>query len=364
MTLNGLVIRPAHLGDTPTLVALLGGGQTQIHVPTPLGTPPRTAWTWVQDWQERRLTYLALAAGRPAGLIQVRPCNRQHSTWKIEQVVAADLDTGTELMRHCLDEIRPARTWIQEVSHPDEQALSLCRQHGFHPLAQHTYWHLAGPALQALAAHPTDAAPLTPVYPGAARLLYQLDMATMPPLVRQVFDRQIYDFEVPTWEYHWQRCQAWLGIAPSLHAYVYEPQRQCAIGYLRLQINPHIAGSHWADWVVHPAYTWLYPQLLGHLARALQGREAQGLYLASADYQPTREDWLRQVGATPVAHTLLLCRTVWHKLREGRFAGLDPLQLADVLPVFQPAHPPVPSRLEMDGRRRFRPALETHLVGK
>jgi hypothetical protein len=69
----------------------------------------------------------------------------------------------------------------------------------------------------------------------------------------------------------------------------------------------------------------------------------QALELASADYQPEREEYLTKIGAQPVEHTLLMSRSVWHKLRETK--PLEGLQLAEMLQGLQPVGRPIPTRL-------------------
>ena len=93
---------------------------------------------------------------------------------------------------------------------------------------------------------------------------------------------------------------------------------------------------HVAQLTVHPAYTWLYPELLSQMARIAKDFPPQSLHLASADYQPEREEYLEQIGAERISHTLLMSRSVWHKLRESKLNALEALQLSDVLQGFQP----------------------------
>jgi len=52
-----------------------------------------------------------------------------------------------------------------------------------------------GQASQELATGEPDLPNLLPVSNADAQLLYQLDTASMPPLVRQVFDHNIHDFK-------------------------------------------------------------------------------------------------------------------------------------------------------------------------
>ncbi|MGB3205109.1 MAG: GNAT family N-acetyltransferase, partial [Crinalium sp.] len=71
----------------------------------------------------------------------------------------------------------------------------------------------------------------------------------------------------------------------------------------------------------------------------------QSLHLASADYQPEREEYFEQIGAERIEHTLLMSRSVWHKIRETKLKPSEGLEL--VLQSLQPARQPVPSRIEL-----------------
>jgi len=53
--------------------------------------------------------------------------------------------------------------------------------------------------------------------------------------------------------------------------------------------------AHVATLTVHPAYTWLYPELLSQLARLL--RICHAVATVSADYQPEQE-YLEQISAS------------------------------------------------------------------
>jgi len=52
--------------------------------------------------------------------------------------------------------------------------------------------------------------------------------------------------------------------------YVFEPQRKAAIGYFQVRMCRKGQEAHVATLTVHPAYTWLYPELLSQLARLLR----------------------------------------------------------------------------------------------
>ncbi|WP_416670643.1 GNAT family N-acetyltransferase [Egbenema bharatensis] len=302
-------------------------------------------------------TYVAEQAGRLCGLIQVSPFNRTRSTWRVDHVLVGDplatnpeqplsMDIGSQLLRYCFQAIWEARTWLIEVNVNDKATLALYRHNGFQTLAKMTYWEIAPEQLQNLAEREPDLPNLLPVSNADASLLHQLDTVSMPPLVRQVFDRHVIDFKTNLLGSMMGSLKRWVSHTDVACGYVFEPQRKAAIGYFRIALNRNSAKPHTAQLTVHPAYTWLYPELLAQMARAAKDYPSQSLQLLSADYQPEREEYLEQIGATRIEHTLMMSRSVWHKLRESKFA-LDGLQLSEVLQGLQPARKPVPGRFTL-----------------
>jgi hypothetical protein len=279
-------------------------------------------------------------------MIQVSPFNRTRSTWKVERVAveakARAQGIGSQLLRHCFEAIGEARTWLLEVNVNDKEALALYRQNGFQTLAQLTYWEIQPQLLQELAAGEPDLPNILPVGNADAQLLYQLDTASMPPLVRQVFDRDTHDFKTNLFSALIQGLKQWRTKTEVVSGYVFETQRKAAIGYFQVRLYRNGQKPHVATLTVHPAYTWLYPELLSQLARLAQDLPPQALQLASADYQPEREEYLKQIGADRIEHTLLMSRSVYHKLRESKFVSLEGLQWSEVLQSLQPGRKPVP----------------------
>jgi hypothetical protein len=165
----------------------------------------------------------------------------------------------------------------------------------------------------------------------------------MPPLLRQVFDRHIEDFKSGLIQTAVAKIRSWLNGIEVVKGYVFEPQRKAAIGYFKLESSKDGSRPHRAQLTVNPAYTWLYPQLIAQMAKITQNLHHQSLELASADYQPEREEYLSKIGASPVEHTLLMSRSVWHKIKESK--PLEGLQLSDVLQGLKPARTPIPSRI-------------------
>ncbi|MEP0869171.1 GNAT family N-acetyltransferase [Trichocoleus desertorum AS-A10] len=303
-------------------------------------------------FQYRFCAYVAEQDHQVRGVIQVSPFNRTRSTWRVERVGVVETEsqtqgTGSQLLRSCFEAIWEARTWLLEVNVNNKTALALYRQNGFQPLAQLTHWAIAPELLQELAEREPDLPNLLPVSNADAQLLYQLDTAAMPPLVRQVFDRHLHDFKTSLFGALLEGVKQWVNQTEVVSGYVFEPQRKAAIGYFQIQLCRDSSQNHVAQLTVHPAYTWLYPELLSQMARIAQDFPAQALLLSSADYQPEREEYLERIGATRTEHTLMMSRSVWHKLREAKPVSLEGLQLSDVLQGFQPARKPVPGRMSL-----------------
>jgi RimJ/RimL family protein N-acetyltransferase len=298
------------------------------------------------------------------GAIGVSPFNRTRSTWHVEWVsiddrasnpeeVTGKNDIGSQLLRYCFEHIVDASTWVLEVDVNDNASLALYRQNGFQPLAHLTYWEISPQLLQELAQREPDLPNLLPVRNTDAQLIYQLDTVSMPPLLRQVFDRQINDFKTNLVQTMVGKVREWLQQKQSVSNYVFETQRKAAIGYYRLSLNQdrqqlgtEDRQAHQAELTVHPAYTWLYPELMAQLARSCQYLPTQPLQLISADYQPEREEYFQQIGAERVKHSLLMSRSVWHKLREAKHLSLENLQIAEMLQSLQPSRQPLPNRIE------------------
>jgi len=298
--------------------------------------------------------YVAHIQQKCIGVIQVAPFNKSRTTWRVKWVLVdkTDLDTelisgrnsvGSQLLRHCFETIWEARTWLLEVNIHEKSNLALYRQNGFQPLAQLTYWCIDPEKLAQLADHEPQLPNLLPISNAEAQLLYQLDTVSMPPLLRQVFDRHPQDFKTNLFKSLLNRFKPWFNAKEITSGYVFEPQRKAAIAYYKLEICQDGSHPHRSELTVHPAYTWLYPELLAQMAKIIQNYPQQALELASADYQSEREEFLEKLGAEQVENTLLMSRSVWHKLRESR--PLEGLQLSDVLKGLHPARTPIPSRM-------------------
>lgn len=308
---------------------------------------------------------VAEAASKVCGVIQTSPFNSAGTTWRVDRlaaesvVVTADeektttlvtaMDLGSLLLRNSFETILQARTWILELDVSDETRLPLYRHNGFQPVAQMTYWSIAPEQLQEIAQREPDLPNLLPVSNADAHLLYQLDNMAMPPLVRQVFDRHPQDFKVSLFGSVVQLVKQWMTQTEVVSGYVFEPQRKVAIAHFQVTLSRDGSQSHSAQLAVHPAYTWLYPEVMAQVARITSEFPSQSLQILSADYHPEREAYLERVGAKRMAHTLMMSRSVWHKLRETRsMPSLEGIPLGDVIPGFQPSRKPVPGRIMLD----------------
>ncbi|MGK7918914.1 MAG: N-acetyltransferase family protein [Trichodesmium sp.] len=292
-------------------------------------------------------SYIAELDGQVKGAIQVSPSNRTRSSWRVERIMIEESGNlngiGSQLLRYCFEKIWEARTWLLEVNVNDSDTMAIYRQNGFQPLAQMTYWTITPEKLQELSQSQPNLPNLLPVSNADAQLLYQLDTASMPPLVRQVFDRHIQDFKTNFVSGLIEGVRQWLNHTELVSGYVFESQRKAAIGYFQVKLCQDGTQPHIAQLTVHPAYTWLYPELLSQMATLAQDFPEQSLQLTSGDYQPEREAYLEQIKAQRIEHTLLMSRSVWHKIRESKSVISD-LQFSEVLQSLQPARKPVPSR--------------------
>ncbi|MGD1853097.1 MAG: N-acetyltransferase [Leptolyngbyaceae cyanobacterium] len=361
-----ITVRPVHFRDSEKLMPDGGSEVVTCGAFTKHQPLPETGSLFGQSsWQRfSRLVNplqpkaLIFAAGRKhstQGVIQVSPFNSTRSTWRVDRVMvnavadqelALNMDLASLLLRHCFENIVEAHTWISETSIHDKFGLALYRQNGFQPLAYVAYWSIAAAQIAQLAENEPDLHNLLPVSNADAQLIYHLETASMPPQLRQVFDHQIQDFRTRSIAGMRSQVRRWLGQSESVSAYVFEPQRKAAIGYFSLRLSQDANQPNRAKLTVHPAYTWLYPELMTQMAQVLQGSSNQTLQLASLDYQPERESYFREIEATEVEHTVMMSRSVWHKVRESKAVSIEGLQ--DVLQGLQPSGKAIPSRFFWD----------------
>ncbi len=376
-----VLIRPVQYGDIETADRLcdeVEGEELQFSINP---DKPLKPLRWYAPWRflsflvNRSQLFGAYVFGQDnklRGVIKISPFNRTRTTWRVDRVAVVDElvslddpaiavdaiavdaipvplnDIGSHLLRHCFETVWEARTWLLEANVNDKELLALYRYNGFQPLANITYWDIDSALLQSLAEREPDLPNLLPVSNADAQLLYQLDTMFMPPLVRQVFDRHLSDFKTSLIDSVLNGVKNWINQLEVVSGYIFESQRKAAIGYFQIQLCRDGSRPHQAQLTVNPSYTWLYPELMSQMARITQELPAQSLQLASYDYQPEREEYLKQLGADRIAHTLMMSRSVWHKVRESRLSGFENLQLPEVLQGLQPSRKqPIPSRISL-----------------
>ncbi|PZV17282.1 MAG: GNAT family N-acetyltransferase [Leptolyngbya sp.] len=370
-----VLIRPVQYGDIETADRLCDeaeGEELQFSINP---DKPLKPLRWYAPW--RFLSFLVNRShlfgayifeqdSKLRGIVKISPFNRTRTTWRVDRVAVVEelasvedsaiaietaplplSDIGSHLLRYCFETVWEARTWLLEVNVNDNELLALYRQNGFQSLANITYWEIDPALLQNLAEREPDLPNLLPVSNADAQLLYQLDTMFMPPLVRQVFDRHLSDFKTSLIDSVLNGVKNWVNQLEVVSGYIFESQRKAAIGYFQIQLCRDGSRPHQAQLTVNPSYTWLYPELMSQMARITQELPSQSLQLASYDYQPEREEYLKQLGADRIAHTLMMSRSVWHKVRESRLSGFENLQLPEVLQGLQPRKQPIPSRINL-----------------
>ncbi len=398
LEVNGATEIASHAIDTPDL-------EEYIQQMRRWYGPVKMLKLFPNPLRHRFSAFVAEASGQLQGMIQVTPFNKTLSTWKIDRMLvnlaraqaAKDqaarnqaakkkratkqeatkqgaekqgaenaegaeqancdrtlhlgMDVGSQLLRHCFEHIREAQYWLSETDVNDQFGLALYRHNGFQPLAKATYWSIQPEQLAALAGGDPDLPNLLPVSNADARLIYQLETVSIPPLVRQVLDYQIQDFKTTIVSQLGSRVTRWVSREDSISAYVFEPQRKTAIGHFSLKLCRDGSDTHTARLTVHPAYTWLYPELMSQMAGVVQKFPGQPLQIMSLDYQTEREEYLRQIGALEIEHTLMMSRSVWHKVRESKVGALEGLKMPGVLPGLQPTGAPMPGRFSWRGMK-------------
>jgi len=386
---DALIIRPIHLRDLDR-VQVEGATEVASHATEApeIGEYIQQLRRWYGPIKALTLfpnplrhlfsAFVAEASSELQGMIQVSPFNRTLSTWKVDRMLVnlarnvqgnqdgksdqdgksssgkgqahSGMDVGSHLLRHCFENIREAQYWISETDVNDTFGLALYRHNGFQPLARATHWSIQPEQLATLAEHDPALPNLLPVSNADAQLIYQLETVSIPPLVRQVLDYQIQDFKVTVTDKLTNRFTHWVGKEETVVAYVFEPQRKTAIGYFEIKLCRGQSKPHVAKLTVHPAYTWLYPEMMAQMAGVVQKFPGQPMHIMSLDYQTEREEYLKQIGALEIEHTLMMSRSVWHKVREAKAtSALEGLKIPGGLAGLQPTGTPLPGRFSWHG---------------
>ncbi|WKT83759.1 MULTISPECIES: GNAT family N-acetyltransferase [unclassified Thermosynechococcus] len=345
-----LIIRPLAYRDVEVVEQRLcheGVHDQPFGLPSLAGglmTSPLHLLQWLTGMSKLRI-YVAERDNQVLGVVQVAPFNESRTTWQVQQLAAQEFtEVGTQLLRHCFSTLVEARTWMVEINIDHREALDLYRQNGFQPLAHLTYWQISADQLAELAQGTPCLPNLLKVTNADARLLHELDTMSMPALVRQVFNRHYRDFQTSLLDWLHHGLASWSQQVQVHRAYVFEPQRKVAIASYTLHTSQDGHTPHWLDLTVHPAYTNLYPGVLTHIARLVQAYPPVPLLLSSTDYQGEREAYLES-WAEPIRRSLMMSRSVWHKVREVRSPLPEGLTLSEVLQGLQTHRRPQPGQI-------------------
>ena len=275
---------------------------------------------------------------RALGLITSQRLNRTGTCWKIQHLLLASGLEGqprlpsearirAALLREAIQRQRGAASWIATASSDDGRRLCLLREQGFQPLRTDRLWRWP----QAVE---RDSAPTAPLASDLslrclnrrnATMLWHLEQAACPALLRQLLDRRIEDLLDQS------RGRGWMLVDAS---------RNMAVAGLRW-IADEPGGETLLEFSLHPGWR----HLLGPPCELLmkRARSALGSLRLRCDVTDLElQSWLEQLGAVEHGDEVLMARSVW-KRQERRAARRGVPRLDTVLEQLQPRRRPMPS---------------------
>jgi hypothetical protein len=283
---------------------------------------------------------VAFEGNNPEGLIVTRRVNRSGSCWQLQHLRLAASHhrrlLASSLLRAAIRQTRGASSWIANAATLDNDRLAVLREQGFQPLRTDQLWRWSQASRPSGSSDP--AAPslgdlqLQPLSRRNALLLWQLEQAACPALLRQLLDRRVEDLLDQS------RSKGWLLV---------DPGRDQAVAAIRW-LGDHPGGGHDVELTVHPGW----PQLLGSATELLLQRMQQqlndaavGLWLRSDVQDKARLQWLQHLGAEARGERVLMARSVWHRQDHPATAALGARRLEAVLGQLQPRRQPLPTPL-------------------
>lgn len=278
---------------------------------------------------------------RPAalGLIATRRINRRGSCWHVDHLrlagtvaddpqAPAPLTILTGLLREAIQQATGAASWIATAATDDRSRLGALREQGFQPQRNERIWHWQGPLGHDGPGDLPAELQLVPLHGRNAALLWHLEQAACPPLLRQLLDRRIEDILDQS------RGRGWI---------LLDRNRNEAVAGIRW-LEDHPGGGQRVEFSLHPAWQHLLgPATERLLRRAAQG--ASGLWLAVESGDSVRQHWLQRCGAQCHTEQVLMARSVWRR-REEQPARRAVRRLEAVLEQLQPRRRPVPTPLQ------------------
>lgn len=308
-----------------------------------LGLPERLlhALTARQPLAPRVL--VAFQGSSPEGLIVTRRINRSGSCWQLQHLRLACSQhrrhLASALLRAAIRQTRGASSWIANAATLDSDRLAVLREQGFQPLRTDQLWCWRNAGSQSAAGEAATAGTavlgelqLQPLSRRNALLLWQLEQAACPALLRQLLDRRVEDLLDQS------QGRGWLLV---------DPGRDQAVAAIRW-LGDHPGGGHDGELTVHPGWQQLLGSatelLLRRLAHQLPGASSD-LWLRSDVQDKARLQWLQRLGAEPRGERVLMARSVWHRQEHPASAALGARQLEAVLGQLQPRRQPLPTPL-------------------
>ena len=283
---------------------------------------------------------VAFQGSRPEGLIVTRRLNRSGSCWQLQHLRLACSEhrrpLASALVRAAIRQTRDASSWIANAATLDNDRLAVLREQGFQPLRtdQLCCWRQEGDAAPPVPAATNNAAELQlqPLSRRNALLLWQLEQAACPALLRQLLDRRVEDLLDQSGR------KGWLLV---------DPGRDQAVAGIRW-LGDHPGGGHDVELTVHPGWPHLLgcgtELLLHRLQQQLQGAP-RGLWLRSDVQDKPRLQWLQRLGAEARGERVVMARSVWHRQEHPASTALGARQLEAVLGKLQPRRQPLPTPL-------------------
>lgn len=283
---------------------------------------------------------VAFQGNTPEGLIVTRRLNRSGSCWQLQHLRLACSEhrrpLASALVRAAIRQTRGASSWIANAATLDNDRLAVLREQGFQPLRtdQLWCWRQEGGAAPPVPAAGNNAGELQlqPLSRRNALLLWQLEQAACPALLRQLLDRRVEDLLDQSGR------KGWLLV---------DPGRDQAVAAIRW-VGDHPGGGHDVELTVHPGWPHLLgcgtELLLHRLQQQLQGAP-RGLWLRSDVQDKPRQQWLQRLGAEARGERVLMARSVWHRQEHPASTALGARQLEAVLGKLQPRRQPLPTPL-------------------
>jgi hypothetical protein len=276
------------------------------------------------------------------GLIASRRLNRSGSCWQMEHLQISRLATDPRLgpgrravslalLREAILRGRGAASWIATVDASDSALLGVLREQGFQPLRCDALWWWQQPQAQAAAG---AAAPLQlpadlrllPLNRRTAPLLWHLEQAACPALLRQLLDRRVEDLLDQS-----HGC-GWMLVDVS--------RNQAVAGVRRLEAHP--AGGHRIEFSVYPGWEHLLGPATELLLQRMGQTSGEGLWIQSEVDNQGRAAWLEALGAARRGEQVLMARSVWRR-QEGQLAQGPRRRIEAMLEQLQPRRQPVPT---------------------